>query len=116
MKSYVSKLLSEHLKQEITFAGKRLSWHFSKDKINLEHQHYYVGEIGRRIVEIIKDHSGRDQGLNVVKHNIKNFYTSVHTVDFIINDMNFSNNKIKWKNTAYLWVKDMRATLNVQKR
>ena len=46
MKRYVSKLLPEHTKLEITFTGKKLNSCFSiKDKISFEHQHdliYYV--------------------------------------------------------------------------
>ena len=46
MKRYVSKLLLEHTKLEITFTGKKLSSCFSiKDEANFEHQHdliYYV--------------------------------------------------------------------------
>ena len=86
MKRYVSKLLPEHTKSEITFTGKKLNSCFSiKDKTSFEHQHdliYYinctkpscrgncVGETGRRIIERIKDHSGRDHTSHMVKHSI----------------------------------------------
>ena len=40
MKSYVSKLLPERTKLEITFTGKKLNSCFSiKDKTSFEHQH-----------------------------------------------------------------------------
>ena len=40
MKRYVSKLLSEHTKLEITFTGKKLNSCFSLEDItNFEHQH-----------------------------------------------------------------------------
>ena len=43
MKRYVSKLLPEHMKLEITFTGKKLNSCFSiKDKTKLEHQHDLV--------------------------------------------------------------------------
>ena len=46
MKRYVSKLLPEHTKLEITFTGKKLDLCFSlKDKTSFEPQHdlvYYV--------------------------------------------------------------------------
>ena len=86
MERYVSKLVTEHTKLEITFTVKKLNSCFSiKDKISFEHQHdliYYVnctkpscrddyiGETSRRIIERIKDHSGRDHSSQMVKHNI----------------------------------------------
>ena len=69
MKRYVSKLLAEHTKLEITFTGKKLNSCFSiKDETKFEHQDdlvYYVkfaepscrdncvGETSRRIIERI---------------------------------------------------------------
>ena len=63
MKRYVTKLLPEHAKLEITFTGKNLNSCFSiKDKTSFEHVnctetsccYNYVGETGRRILERIK--------------------------------------------------------------
>ena len=132
MKRYVSKLLPEHTKLEITFTGKKLNSCFSiKDKTKFEHQHdlvyyvnctesscrdNYVGETGRRIIERIKDHSGRDHASHMVKHNIETSHTDVNTANLKINDMNFSNNKRKRKIAESLWIKDLRPTLNVQEK
>ena len=111
MKRYVSKLLPEHMKLEITFTGKKLNSCFLfKDKTRFEHQHdlvyyvnctvpscrdNYVGETGCRIIERIKDHSSRDHASHMVKHNIETFHPDVNTANFKIIDMNFSNNKKK---------------------
>ena len=132
MKRYVSKLLPEHTKLEITFTGKKLNSCFSiKDKTKFEHQHdlvyyvnctesscrdNYVGETGRRIIERIKDHSGRDHASHMVKHNIETSHTDVNAANLKINDMNFSNNKRKRKIAESLWIKDLRPTLNVQEK
>ena len=132
MKRYVSKLLPEHTKLEITFTGKKLNSCVSiKDKTKLEHQHdlvycvkctepscrdNYVGETGRRIIERIKDHSGRDHASHMVKHNIETSHTDVNTANLKINDMNFSNNKRKRKIAESLWIKDLRPTLIVQEK
>ena len=132
MKRYVNKLLPEHTKLEITFTGKKLNSCFSiKDKTKFEHQqdlvYYekctepscrdnYVGETGRRIIERIKDHSGRDHASHMVKHNIESSHTDVNTANFKIIDMNFSNNKRKRKIAESLWIKDLRPTLNVQEK
>ena len=132
MKRYVSKLLPEHTKLEITFTGKKLNSCFSiKDKTGSEHQHdliYYVnctepsyrdnyeGETGRRIIERIKDRSGRDHASYMVKHNIETWHTDVNTANLKIIDMNFSNNKRKRKIAESLWIKGLRPILNVQEK
>ena len=113
MSRYVNQLLPEHTKLEITFTGKRLNSCFSiKNKTSFEHQHdlihnvfctetscrdNYIGETGRRIVERIKDHSERDDASHMAKHNIGTFHTDVNTANFKIININFSNNKRKWK-------------------
>ena len=87
----------------------------------------YVVETGRRIVESrknleiviverIKYHSGRDHAAHLVKHNIETFHTDVNTANFKIIDINFSNNIKKQKTVESLWIKDLRPTLNVQKK
>ena len=111
MKRYISKFLPEHAKLEITLTGKKLNSCFSiKDKISFEHQHdliyyvnctqsscydNYVGETGCRIIERIKDYSGRVHASQMVKHNIETSHTDVNPANFKIINMNFSNNKRK---------------------
>ena len=67
-----------------------------------------------RIIERIKDQSGRDHASHMVKHNIETSHTDVNTANFKIIDMNFSNNKKKQKIAESLWIKDLRPTLNIQ--
>ena len=122
MKRYVSKLLPENTKLEITFTGKKTSKNSSfsvKDKTSFEHQHdliYYVNctkpschdnyvrENGRRILEIIKDHSGRDHATHMVKHSTETSHTDVNTANFKIIDIDFCNNKRKRKIAESLWI------------
>ena len=75
-----------------------------------------VGETGRRIVERIKHHSGRDHASHMVKYNIKTSHTDIKTTNFTIIYMNFSNNKRKHKIVEFLWIKDLRTTLNIQEK
>ena len=132
MKRYVSQLLPEHTKLEITFKGKKLNSCFSiKHETKFEHQHdlaYYVKftepscrhncvvETGRRIIERIKDDSGRDHASHMVKHNIETSHAVVNTANFKVTDMNVNNNKRKWTIAKSLWIKDLRPTLNVQEK
>ena len=129
---YVTKLLPEHTKLEINLTGKKLNSCFSmKDKICFEHQYHliyhasctepschadYVVETGRRIIERTKYQSGRDHAAHLVKHNIETSHTDANTANFKIIDINFSNNIKKRKTAESLWIKDLRPTLNVQKK
>ena len=117
MKRYVSKLLPEHTKLEITFTGKKFNSYFCiKDKTSCEHQHYLicyvncteltcrdnnVGEIGRRIVGN-ENHSDRGHASHMVKHNIETSHADVDTGTFKIIDMNFST--VKPLNSGHLRV------------
>ena len=132
MKRYASKLLPEHTKLEIILTGKKRNSCLSiKDKTKFEHEHdlvyyvnctepscsaNYVGETSRRITERIKDHSGRDHALHMVKDNIKTSYSDINTPDFKIIDISFSNNKRKRKIIESLRIKDLRPTLHVQEK
>ena len=49
----------------------------------------------------------------MVKHNIETSH-DVHTANFKIIDMNFSNNKRKRKIAESVWIKDLRPILKVQ--
>ena len=118
--------------QKLLSQVKKLNSCFSiKDKTKFEHQHglvyyanctkpsccdNYVGETGRRIIDRIKDHNGRDHAAHMVKHNIETSPTDVNTANFKIIDMNFSNCKRKRKIAESLWIKDLRPTLNVQEK
>ena len=131
MKRYVSQLLPEHTKLEITFKGKKLNSCFSiKDKTKFEHHDlvYYLkctepscrdnyeGETGHGIIERLKDDSGRDHASHMVEHNIESSRTDGNTANIKIIDMNLGNNKRKWKIAESFWIKDLRPTLNVQEK
>ena len=87
MNNYVTKLLQNNSKIEVTFRSSKLSSGFNlKDKIDLEHNHDliyhtkcpeptfiddYVGESARQIAEKIKGHDDRDHTSHISKHSIK---------------------------------------------
>ena len=87
MNKRVKKLLPKNSKIEVTFKSTKLSSCFNvKDKLDFEHsqdlvyhtkcpeQTYiddYEGESTRPVTEKIKDHSGRDHILHVLKHSLK---------------------------------------------
>ena len=43
-------------------------------------------------------------------------HKNVNTIDFKMIDKNFHKKKQKWKIAGTLWIKDLRATLNMQEK
>ena len=62
-----------------------------------------MGESARQITEKVKDNSGRDHTLHVLKHSIEKSHKNVNT-------------KRKQKIAEALWMKDLRSTLNTQEK
>ena len=67
----------------------------------------------KKIVERIKDHSGRGHTSHMLKRNIEISHIDVDTANLKIININFSNNKKKWKIAESLWIKDLRPALNL---
>ena len=102
---------------KVMFRSTKMSSCFNvKDKIYLEYTKCpettciddYVGEKARRITERIKDHSGRDHILHVLKHSVEKPHKNVNTIDLKIIDKNFHSNKRKQQIAEALWIKDQR--------
>ena len=130
IKSYVNKILPKNVKVQTAFTGKRLSSCFkTKDRTKFEHQHDiiyqvkcsaencsddYIGESARRIIERVKDHSGRDTKSHVLKHSSEKQHVEVAQEDFKIIGSNFKNNRLKRKIAEALLIKQKCPSLNVQ--
>ena len=113
MKSYVNKILPNNVNVQTAFTGKRLSSCFkTKVETKFEHQHDtiyqvkcsaencsddYMKELARRIIERVKDHSGRDTKSHVLKHSNEKEHVEVTQEDFKIICSNFKNNRLKRK-------------------
>ena len=105
MNKRVNKSLLNNTKIEVTFKSTKLSSCFNvKGKIDFKHNHDliyhtkcpeptcidgYVGESPNLITERIKDHSGRDHTLHVLKHSIEMSHKNVKIIDLKIIDKNF---------------------------
>ena len=74
---------------------------------------HYIGESGRRIAERVKDHSGRDHKLHILKHSLETGHGHVISSDFSIISKNFNENKKKRKVAEWLLIKQLRPTLNI---
>ena len=50
------------------------------------------------------------------KNKIESLHTDFDTANVKIIAINFGNNKMKWKISESLWIKDLRPILNVQQK
>ena len=128
----INKCLPENKKAQIVYTGTKLSSKFSiKDKTKKEHQHdliysvkcpddtcnvSYNGEIGRRLAERVKDHSGRDKDSHMYKHSVEQEHPTVKLSDFTILSQGYKLRKFKRKISEALFIKENRPSLNKQEK
>ena len=93
LKKDLLNVLPENIQTNIVYTNKKLGSFFSsKDKTKLEHRHNivymaecpelscdasYIGESGRRILERVNDHNGRDNKSHLLKHSMETNHTVV---------------------------------------
>ena len=73
-------------------------------------------ESGRRVIERVKDHNGRDKSFHVLRHSIEKSHTEVTANDFKVIGRNYRNNVRKRKVAEALLIKQFRPTLNIQEQ
>ena len=123
----LKNVLSSNVKTRITYTGQKLDSRFQiKDKRNEKPKHdfiyytklteascteEYFGETGRRVIERVPDHAGKDKQSHLLKHH-RRFDLS----NMIINDSSFYGNKFKRKISEALYIKQYRPSLNSQEQ
>ena len=131
LKKDLRKVLPENIQTNIVYTNRKLSSFFlSKDKTKLEHRHNivymakcpepscdanYIGEAGRRILERVNDHNGRDNKSHLLKHSMETNHTAVTLNDFKILGSGYS---YPWqrKISEALFIKTFNPPLNVQEK
>ena len=73
----------------------------------------YIGESGRRVIERVKYHNGRDKSSHILKHSIEKNHTEVTVNDLRVIGRNYRKNVRKRKVAGALLIKQFRLTLNV---
>ena len=117
---------------KIIYTRTKLASKFNiKDKISKEHKHdliykaqccdlnrdeTYIGETGRRFLEHIIYHSGRDDKLHLYENAEKTGHENVNIDHFEILSNGCKSNKFKRKLAEVLHIKHERPTLNVQEQ
>ena len=126
MRKGLNVILPRNVKIRTCYTGKRLSSCFkiiSKKKFSHEHDLLYhvkcpeelctddyIGESGRRVIERVKDHNGRDKSSHMLRHSIEKNHAKVTANDFKVIERNYRNNVQKQVAEALL-IKQFRPTL-----
>ena len=108
MRKLLNVVLPRNVKVRTCYTGKSLSSCFkTKDRMIFDHEHDliyqvkcpeesctddYIGESGRRVIERVKDHNGRDKLSHILKHSIEKNHTEVTVNDFKVIGSSFKNN------------------------
>ena len=74
----------------------------------------YIGEVGRRFLERIHDHNGKDKKSHVFQHAVKSKHPNVDIHDFSILNKGFRNNTFKRRVSEALFIKELKPSLNAQ--
>ena len=75
-----------------------------------------VGESGRRVLEWVKDHNGRDTSSHVFKHYVAADHQFVSCDDLRIVGKNYHNKKRKQEIAEVLLIKNLKPSLNMQEK
>ena len=110
------------------YTGTKLETKFNvKDKIKKEHHHdltysvkypmkncpeSYNDETGRRLMERVNEHSGKDINSHMFKHSMAANHSTVTLDDFTVLRSGYHNRKFKKKVSESLFIKQNRPTLN----
>ena len=125
-------LLPENKRAQIIYTGTKLGSEFNiKDKTDKEHQHdlvysvkcpgercneTYNGETGRRLIERVHEHCGKDKDSHMFKHSIEANHPGVTLDDFRIIGKGFRHRKFKRKIAEALFIKENKPSLNRQEK
>ena len=128
IKIEINKVLQEHKNMQIVYQGTKLGTKFNvKDKTKKEHHHdltysvkcpmkncleSYNGETGRRLIERVNEHSGKDVNSHIFKHSIAANHPTVMLDHFTVLSNGYRNRKFKRKVSESLFTKQNRPTLN----
>ena len=130
MNKFSTQVLPCNVKTCIAFSGTKLSSKFQlKEQTKKDHQHDvvyyakcpkqyctedYTGETKRRLIERVKDHSGKDLKSHLFKHSIETDHKTMTLNDFKIIGKGYKKSNFKHKLAESLHIKETRFGLNTQ--
>ena len=130
MNKFSTRVLPCNVRTCTAYSGTKLSSRFQlKDQTKKEHQHDiiyytkcpkeqctedYTGETGRRYIECVKDHSGKDSKSHLFKHAKETNHKTVTLDDFKIIGKGYKRSKFRCKLAESLHIKEKHSSLNTQ--
>ena len=128
IKRETNNVLPEDKKMQLFYTGTKLGTKFNvKHKTKKEHHHdltcsvkcrmkncteSYNGETGRRLIERVNEHSGKDINSHMFKHSMTANHPTVTLHDFTVFSSGYHNRTFKRKVSESLFIKQNRSTLN----
>ena len=125
---FSTQILPCNVKTCISFSGTKLSSKFQlKDQTNKDHEHDlvfyakcpeeqctedYTGETKRRLIERVKDHSGKDLKSHLCKHLMETNHKTMTLDDFKIIGKGYKRSKFRSKLAESQHIKEKRSSLN----
>ena len=124
----MNKILPDKQKATLVYTSTKLDSIFNiKDITKKEHNHNlvynvkcpeetcnktYNGETGRRLVERVDEHRGKDNNSHVYQHSVNSNLVLVTLDDFTILNSGYKHNKVERKISEALFIKSNRPNLN----
>ena len=129
MKRALKTIIGDKVDTKVVYTSTKLSTKFNiKDKTLKEHENNvvykiecpeencyktYIGETRRRVVERMKDHSGRDPNSQVLKHSIEKGHQTITMNDISLLAKGFKTNFSREISEAF-YIKEQKPSLNIQ--
>ena len=127
---FSKRVLPCNPKTYAAYSGTKLSSKFQlRDQTKKDHQHDvvyyetcpeeqctedYTGEAGRRLIERVKDHSGKDSKSHLFKHSMETIHKTLTLDDFKIKGKGYRRSKFRCKLAEWLQIKEKCSSLNTQ--
>ena len=128
IKREINKVLPEDKNMQLVYTGTKLGTKFKvNDKTKKEHHHdftysvkcpmkncldSYNGESGRRLIERVNEHSGKDINSHMFKHSMAANHPTVTLDDLTFFSSVYRNRKFKRNVSEFLFIQQNRHTLN----
>ena len=129
MRRALNTIIGDKVDTKVVYTSTKLSTKFDiKDKTLKEHENNvvykiecpdkncyktYIGETRRRVIERVKDHSGRDHNSQVFKHSIEKGHQIVTMNDISLLAKGFKTNFSREISEAF-YIKEQKPSLNIQ--
>ena len=82
--------------------------------VNVKEHESYIGETGRRLQDLVDEHTGKDCKSNILRHSYQENHKNVSRNNFQILGNGYKKMKFKQKLSEALYIKQLCPSLNMQ--